>query len=91
MASVTAFPDANGYTQSFSLEETDDLLQFFDKYGFIVVRDIITSPAQIDETIDEIWQILGVLNAHIDKNDPSTWEDQYWPIYLGLKDGEFIY
>ena len=87
MASITAFPDSNGYTKSFSLDETADVLQFFDEYGFVVVRNIVECQSQIEETIDEIWQLLHVLNPNIDKNDPSTWDDKYWPVYMGLKDG----
>ncbi len=90
MASITAFPDSNGYTKSFSLEETSELLKFFEDYGFVVVRDIIDSESQIEDTIDEIWNILRVLNPKIDKNDSSTWDDKYWPIYMGLKDGEYV-
>jgi hypothetical protein len=89
MASITAFPDSNGYTKSFSLTETTDLLQFFEEYGFVVVRNAIESKSQIEETIDEIWNFLRVLNPLIDKNDSSTWDDKYWPIYMGLKDGEY--
>lgn len=90
MTSITAFPDSDGYTKSFSIEETDALLQFFEEYGFVVVRNVIDSESQIEDTIDEIWNILRVLNAKIDKNDSSTWDDKYWPIYMGLKDGELI-
>jgi len=88
MASITAFPDSDGYTKSFSIEETTAVLDFFQEYGFVVVRNVIDSESQIDDTIDEIWSILKVLNPIIDKNDSSTWDDKYWPIYMGLKDGE---
>jgi hypothetical protein len=88
MASTTAFPDSDGYTKSFSIEETTAVLDFFQEYGFVVVRNVIDSESQIDDTIDEIWSILKVLNPIIDKNDSSTWDDKYWPIYMGLKDGE---
>jgi cytochrome oxidase Cu insertion factor (SCO1/SenC/PrrC family) len=89
MASITAFPDSNGYTKSFSLDERTDLLNFFEEYGFVVVRNIIDSDSQIEDTIDEIWNLLRVLNPNIDKNDSSTWDDKYWPIQMGLKDGEY--
>ncbi|CAF0728421.1 unnamed protein product [Adineta steineri] len=90
MTSITAFPDSDGYTKSFSIEEIADLSDFFEKYGFVVVRNMIDSEAQIDDTIDEIWSLLRVLNPKIDKNDSSTWDNKYWPIYMGLKDGGFI-
>jgi hypothetical protein len=90
MAFITAFPDSNGYTKSFSLEDTTELIKFFEDYGFVVIRDIIDSKSQIEDTIDEIWNILRVLNPKIDKNDSSTWDDKYWPIYMGLKDGKYV-
>ena len=88
MTSTTAFPDSNGYTKSFSLDDTSNILQFFEEYGFVVIRDIIESKTQIEETIGEIWSLLRVLNPNIDKNDSSTWDDKYWPIQMGLKDGK---
>lgn len=87
MTTPTAFVDCEGYTKSFSLEENEEILKFFDEYGFVVVRDIIDSQTQIEETIDEIWSLLRVMNPIIDKNDSSTWDDKYWPIYMGLKNG----
>jgi hypothetical protein len=88
MTSITAFPDSDGYTKSFSIEETTALVDFFREYGFVVTRNVVDSESQIEETIDEIWSILRVLNPKIDKNDSSTWDNEYWPIYMGLKDGE---
>jgi hypothetical protein len=90
VASITAFPNSNGYTKSFSIEETTDLLKFFEEYGFVVVRNIVESKSQIEDTINEIWDMLRVLNPNIEKNDSSTWDDKYWPIYMGLKDGEYV-
>lgn len=90
MSSVTAFPDSSGYTKSFSLDETPDLLQFFEEYGFVVVRDLVESQSQIEETIDEIWDLLKAVNSQIDRNNALTWDDRCWPVYMGLKDGECI-
>jgi len=88
MASITAFPDSDGYTKSFSIEETTALVDFFREHRFVVARNVVDSESQIEETIDEIWNILRILNPKIDKNDSSTWDDKYWPIHMGLKDGE---
>ncbi|CAF1414000.1 unnamed protein product [Adineta ricciae] len=87
---ITAFSDDEGFTKSFSINETNELLDFFHKYGFVVIRDIVDSQSQIENTVDEIWNLLRVLNPKIDKNDSSTWEDANWPIQMGLKDGGFI-
>lgn len=91
MSSVTAFPDSDGFTQSFRIDDVQNLKNFFDQHGFVVVRDLIDSSEQIDETIDEIWNYLRLLNEKIDRNDSSTWEDQIWPVYLGLKDGSLFF
>ncbi|UJR29326.1 hypothetical protein I4U23_010538 [Adineta vaga] len=88
--STTAFPDSDGFTKSFSIEQTTEFVDFFQKYGFVVIRDIIDSKLQIEDTINEIWDLLRVLNPKINKNDSSTWENTYWPIQMGLKDGGFI-
>ena len=87
---ITAFPDDEGFTKSFSIKETAEFLEFFQKYGFVVIRDIVDSQSQIENTVDEIWNLLRVLNSKIDKNDSSTWEDANWPIQMGLKDGKSI-
>jgi hypothetical protein len=89
VVSITAFPDCDGYTQSFCPEESTAILKFFEEYGFVVVRNVVESNSQIEETIDEIWSLLRVLNANIDKNDSSTWDNKYWPIQMGLKDGKY--
>ena len=87
MTDITAFPDAEGFTQAFSLDDTAALLAFYQEHGFVVAKDVVDSPSQIEETIDEIWGLLRIHNGEIDKNDSSTWENESWPTYLGLKDG----
>ena len=84
----TAFPDSDGYTTSFLLDEEAALFAFFQEHGFVVVRNLIDSQSQVEETIDEIWSLLRTMNPNIDKNDSSTWDEPYWPTQLGLKDGE---
>ena len=91
MSSVTAFPDSDGFTQSFRIDDVQNLKNFFDQHGFVVVRDLIDSSEQIDETIDEIWNYLRLINQKIDRNDSSTWEDDIWPVYLGLRDGPLLF
>lgn len=88
MTDITAFPDAEGFTRAFSLDDSDALRAFYQEQGFVVVKDIIDSPAQIEETIEEIWSLLRIHNATIDKNDSATWDNKTWPTYLGLKDGK---
>lgn len=88
VSNPTGFPDEQGFTKSFEINQTEELLNFYHQYGFVVVRNVIDSETQINETIDEIWHYLTIHNKLIDQNDSSTWEDDHWPIYLGLKDGK---
>lgn len=90
MSSVTAFPDADGFTQSFTLDDVEGLKKFFEEHGFVVVRDLIDSRSQIEQTIDEIWNFLRACNPKIDRTDPSTWEDKYWPVFFELKAGTVL-
>ena len=45
--------DADGYVQSFSLGHDEDILKFFDEYGFVVINNVINDE-QADKTVDEV-------------------------------------
>lgn len=49
----------SGFTRSFTLEQAEDLQQFFDEFGFVVIRDVLT-PAECDGTVDAIWASMAV-------------------------------
>lgn len=49
--------DEEGYTRSFRVDEADRILAFYDRYGFVVVRDVL-GPADCAATISEIWSII---------------------------------
>jgi len=46
--------DSEDYIVSFELSQEQELKTFFAKYGFVVVRNVI-SENQVDQTVDEIW------------------------------------
>lgn len=50
-------PDDNRYVQSFLLEEKGAYVEFFKKYGFVVVRDVLTGD-ECKQSIDDIWTYL---------------------------------
>ena len=57
---------SDGYIQSFDIEQTEELLDFYKTYGFVVIKDIIDD-VQIEKSIDEIWAtdyLLGKRNRH---------------------------
>lgn len=45
------------YTLNFTMDQLDEIKAFFEKYGFVVVRNVL-SEKQIEETIEEIWKII---------------------------------
>ena len=49
--------DDEGFTQSFSVDQSQEILKFFDDYGFVVVNDVITKE-ETSKTILEIWNEL---------------------------------
>lgn len=56
--------------------------QFFDEYGYVVVRDVLTSDECL-ATIDDIWTYLetgafGGIDPGIKRDNPSTWT-KGWP------------
>jgi len=73
------------YMKSFDLSfpnADQDILQFFQQFGFVVVRDVLT-PDQCDQTLSDLFTSLEVNSNHqFNRNDPSTWRS--WPS-TGLK------
>jgi len=67
--------DDFGYTESFLADQAGEMQQFFDKYGFVVVRDVLT-PQACEETLNEIFSLLengtGFIRSNVD-----TWSR--WP------------
>ena len=52
------------FCKSFSVKEKKEILQFFDEFGFVIINNVL-SPKEIQDSIDEIWNILQF-------KDPST-------------------
>ena len=66
------------YTKSFSLQgEEDSLVEFFDKYGFVIVREVL-SPEECEATVTDIWNVLEANSDYrMNASDPSSWNN--WP------------
>lgn len=47
--------------------------------GYVVIANVLDSE-QTAEALDLTWQFLEDLGTGIDRNDPSTWSDDRWPI-----------
>lgn len=62
--------------KSFDLSEVDVAKEFWDLFGFIVFRDILT-PSECEATRNDIWNLIESGSRSMDRNDISTWNA--WP------------
>eukprot|EP01102_Stenamoeba_stenopodia_P014460 TRINITY_DN4804_c0_g1_i1.p1 TRINITY_DN4804_c0_g1~~TRINITY_DN4804_c0_g1_i1.p1 ORF type:complete len:378 (-),score=72.37 TRINITY_DN4804_c0_g1_i1:232-1365(-) len=69
-------PEDYRYVQSFALDdEPAAIRQFFDEFGFVVVRDVL-SQAEAEATVSDLWRILET-DSEMRRDDPRTWSR--WP------------
>jgi len=66
--------DSEGYLQSFTVNQVNEFKQFFNEFGFVIVRDVLTRE-QSKSTIEEIWDILEEQgNKKVSRFVPSSWD-----------------
>jgi len=53
--------DSEGFVISFTVDQTEEISEFFAAWGFVVVRDVLNSE-EIKETISEIWSEIQMLS-----------------------------
>eukprot|EP00731_Ephydatia_muelleri_P006990 Em0003g1238a len=81
-------PEEPCYSLSFSKDQVNEYREFFDKYGYVVVQDVLSSD-QCLATIDDMWSYIETKGYNWVKRDeeiinpirrdaPSTW-DNGWP------------
>jgi len=76
--------DSEGYCKSFSLDEEQELLSFFDEFGFVVINNVLTKE-EVEKTIIEIWDALEEHSwgweekDKVLRDDPRTWTNDFWP------------
>lgn len=73
--------DSDGFVQSFNTDQIAEYLKFFEEYGFVVIRGVL-SPSQCQTTVDEVWrdvQASPSFEEPIKRDDPSTWGNDRWP------------
>eukprot|EP01080_Neovahlkampfia_damariscottae_P011528 gene11528-4781_t len=63
------------YVKSFTIEETEDYLNFFHKYGFVCIRDVLTED-EIKNSVEDIYQYLesGQWNRLFVQDDPKEFK-----------------
>ena len=64
--------DAEGFVQSFTIQDKADLLAFFEKFGFVVVRDILR-PSEVEASVAEVWAEFTQDDKRVKREDPATW------------------
>ena len=57
----------------FTAEQSAEYEQYFAENGFCVITKIIDSD-RIDASIQEIWEHPALLGNHLDRTDPTTWD-----------------
>eukprot|EP01103_Thecamoeba_quadrilineata_P007845 TRINITY_DN17665_c0_g1_i1.p1 TRINITY_DN17665_c0_g1~~TRINITY_DN17665_c0_g1_i1.p1 ORF type:complete len:381 (+),score=55.37 TRINITY_DN17665_c0_g1_i1:62-1144(+) len=66
--------DDKRYVQSFTHDQPEQIRTFFDEYGFVVVRDVLTL-AECDASIQDLLSLLAPSGFNL--HDKSTWH--LWP------------
>ena len=49
--------DAEGFVQTFEYNDADGIREFFDKYGLVAIRDVLT-PEECELTVNDVWKFL---------------------------------
>eukprot|EP00339_Tiarina_fusa_P027695 CAMPEP_0117040964 /NCGR_PEP_ID=MMETSP0472-20121206/28636_1 /TAXON_ID=693140 ORGANISM="Tiarina fusus, Strain LIS" /NCGR_SAMPLE_ID=MMETSP0472 /ASSEMBLY_ACC=CAM_ASM_000603 /LENGTH=329 /DNA_ID=CAMNT_0004751843 /DNA_START=1 /DNA_END=987 /DNA_ORIENTATION=+ len=63
------------FSESFAIDQEAEIKEFFNEYGVVVIRDVLTSE-ECQATVQDIIRILED-NSGFRYNDPSTWNS--WP------------
>ena len=57
-------PLEGNFCKSFSVDQQEEYVAFFKKYGFVVIKDVLT-PEEIKLTQEEIWTSPSQLGKYI--------------------------
>jgi len=69
--------DKDGYVKSFTYDQREEIIDFLNEYGVVVVRDILSND-RINETINSIWNHDELTSRGVKRDDVGTWE-RCWP------------
>ena len=79
--------DEEGYCISFSPENEQGYLEFFRKYGVVVVNSILTEE-ECCKSVDQLWEFIDRISmSQIQRNDPQSWEN--WPVLKSIENNLF--
>jgi len=68
--------DEEGYVQAFYVNEVQNIQQFWDKFGFVVIRECLTTE-ECTLSEKEAWDFIERHHPEIKRNDSHSWES--WP------------
>ena len=68
--------EEDGFLKSFTINEKDEYTEFLKKYNFVILR--ILTEEEADESVDDFFNNVV---PNVDRNDPSTWEQEFWPTF----------
>ncbi|UJR38237.1 hypothetical protein I4U23_030910 [Adineta vaga] len=72
--------DSDGFIISFTVEQQDEILAFFEKHGAVVVSNVLTDE-QCQRSVDEVWLFLReMFNEEIEADKPESWSNG-WPSF----------
>lgn len=67
--------------QAFSLDQEAEYVAFFQKYGIVVIKNVI-SDEEADKSAKEVWHFLQQ-NFGCEMDKPETWQKWPWGSHLG--------
>eukprot|EP01091_Cochliopodium_minus_P006810 TRINITY_DN16789_c0_g1_i1.p1 TRINITY_DN16789_c0_g1~~TRINITY_DN16789_c0_g1_i1.p1 ORF type:complete len:430 (+),score=124.27 TRINITY_DN16789_c0_g1_i1:175-1464(+) len=69
--------DEEGYVVAFEVSQGDEIKEFFDKYGVVVVKNVVTEE-DCNNSVEEFWDFLERHNKGLDRNNKASWTF-FWP------------
>ncbi len=81
---VKAFPIYMGDDEKEEMKNKQEIQEFFDKYGVVVLKDLLTEK-ELENTREEIWDYMEETYSKFKKDDTSTWKNvSGWVLALPL-------
>jgi len=65
--------DPEGYFPFFEKNQVQEYLEFFKKYGVVVIR--VFNREQCNRSIDDLWAAMEKENSKFKRNDPLSWDN----------------
>jgi len=82
LANPEIINDSEGYFPFFEKEQVQGYLEFFKKYGVVVIR--VVDKNQCQKTVDDLWNEIKKEKSSISRDDPLTWDKMPGNRYFGM-------